>query len=97
MAPTQRICEDDTGIINQGSRLHQLEKAIRLHCIIVVSSELRSPAFSQVDKMKATGESLNVTQGLHETAVKTALGSDGDEVWNTLKEVQPFSDFRFWV
>lgn len=57
-----------------------------------LGSELKSPAFSKVDEMKAAGESLNVMQGLNETAVKTALGSDGDEVWNTLKEVQSFSD-----
>jgi len=57
-----------------------------------LGKELKSPAFSKVDSMKAAGESLNVTDNLDQYTLEQGFGADGTAMWETMQEVQDFSD-----
>ena len=61
-----------------------------------IGTMMKSPSSGKADKMKSDGKSLNVTgppDGVDEFAVKAAYpGADGDEIWDTLQQVQEVSD-----
>ncbi len=61
-----------------------------------IGSMMKSPASGKAAKMKSDGASLNVIgppNGVDEFATKAAFpGADGDEIWDTLTQVQDVSD-----
>tara|TARA_B100001179_G_scaffold147808_1_gene107229 strand:- start:104 stop:2524 length:2421 start_codon:yes stop_codon:yes gene_type:complete len=60
-----------------------------------VGGMLESPSSPKAKKMKADGKSLDITgeEGMNEVAVKAAYpGPEGEEIWDTLQEVQGVSD-----
>jgi len=60
-----------------------------------VGGMMESPSSPKAKKMKSDGKSLDITgeEGINEVAVKAAYpGSDGEEIWDTLQEVQGVSD-----
>jgi|LWDU01.1.fsa_nt_gi hypothetical protein len=60
-----------------------------------VGSMMKSPASGKADKMTETGKSLDITgpNGISEDIVRTTYpGTQGDEIWDTLQEVQGVSD-----
>ena len=60
-----------------------------------VGGMLESPSSPKARKMKSDGKSLDITgeEGINEVAVKAAYpGAQGEEIWDTLQEVQGVSD-----
>jgi hypothetical protein len=60
-----------------------------------VGGMLESPSSPKAKKMKSDGKSLDITgeEGINEVAVKAAYpGAQGEEIWDTLQEVQGVSD-----
>jgi len=60
-----------------------------------VGGMMKSPSSGKADKMTETGKSLDITgpDGISEDIVKTTYpGSQGEEIWDTLQEVQGVSD-----
>ena len=60
-----------------------------------VGGMLESPSSPKARKMKSDGKSLDITgeEGMNEVAVKAAYpGAQGEEIWDTLQEVQGVSD-----
>jgi hypothetical protein len=60
-----------------------------------VGGMLESPSSPKAKKMKSDGKSLDITgeEGMNEVAVKAAYpGPEGEEIWDTLQEVQGVSD-----
>jgi hypothetical protein len=60
-----------------------------------VGSMMKSPASGKAAKMKSDGKSLDITgpNGVDEFAVKNGYpGAQGEEIWDTLQQVQEVSD-----
>ena len=61
-----------------------------------IGTMMKSPSSGKAAKMKSDGASLNVIgppNGVDEFATKAAFpGADGDEIWDTLTQVQDVSD-----
>ena len=60
-----------------------------------VGGMMESPSSPKAKKMKSDGKSLDITgeEGMNEVAIKAAYpGDDGEEIWDTLQEVQGVSD-----
>ena len=60
-----------------------------------IGTMMKSPASGKASKMKSDGKSLDITgpNGVDEYAVKQGYpGADGEEIWDTLQQVQEVSD-----